>query len=354
MTPAQTLGRAALVLAGGLLQTLLVVGLWPLRTRGQERRAVAEAFAALGRYAATAPHRAPSRTPSPSPRRRRRSTTPTRWRRTTSCRASARCSTSPSGPAWTSPRCPGPGPSSASRPVRRRRGRRPADGLGRAGPHRHRGRPVDPGPAVALALGDHPAKRPPASTEPLRGGTALEERLPPHVAAVSRGLRGQLRAAARLVGRLDADEDSLTHDRPAPPGQRPLPPGAWPVLTLRANLNLQLGVVPACDPAGGRAGGGRGAVHPAAAGARLLGRPAPRWWCCARTTGARCPAGRADPRHPGRVGGRDRDRRPAAPRTLDARRAGGRLRVPVRGHAPAPATRSSRRSSPATSCSSSR
>ena len=77
-------------------------------------------------------------------------------------------------------------------------------------------------------------------TEPLRGGTALEERLPPDVAAVSRGLRGQMRAAARLVGRLDADEDSLTDDDATAPASRaPFIPVRGPVLTVRANLNLR-------------------------------------------------------------------------------------------------------------------
>jgi hypothetical protein len=57
---------------------------------------------------------------------------------------------------------------------------------------------------------------------------------------VSRGLRGQMRAAARLVGRLDADEDSLTDDdASAPTSRAPFIPVRGPVLTLLANLNLR-------------------------------------------------------------------------------------------------------------------
>ena len=76
-------------------------------------------------------------------------------------------------------------------------------------------------------------------TDPLRGGTALEEQLPGHVAAVSRGLRGQLRAAARIAAGLEADEDPLTDDGPPPAAHRPFMPVRGPLLTVRANLNLR-------------------------------------------------------------------------------------------------------------------
>ncbi|MEO7276310.1 MAG: FUSC family protein, partial [Vicinamibacterales bacterium] len=47
--------RAALVLGGGLVQTLLVVMIWPLRRFSAERRGLATAFRSLARYAADIP-----------------------------------------------------------------------------------------------------------------------------------------------------------------------------------------------------------------------------------------------------------------------------------------------------------
>jgi uncharacterized membrane protein YccC len=51
MTFSQALLRAAAILAGGMLQTLLVVVLWPFGTYAVERRALQEAYADLGRFA---------------------------------------------------------------------------------------------------------------------------------------------------------------------------------------------------------------------------------------------------------------------------------------------------------------
>ena len=112
MTPQQALGRAALVLAGGLLQTLLVVGLWPLRTRGQERRAVAEAFAALARYAADGATRGalPEADPFADAATALSDANPLGQDRVRP--GSGRCSTSPSGHGWRSPPWAGRGPSS--------------------------------------------------------------------------------------------------------------------------------------------------------------------------------------------------------------------------------------------------
>ena len=66
--PAQALGRAALVLAGGLLQTLLVVGLWPLRTRGpgtpRGRRGVRRARPLRRRRRHAGPLPTPTRSPT--------------------------------------------------------------------------------------------------------------------------------------------------------------------------------------------------------------------------------------------------------------------------------------------------
>ncbi|RZS80025.1 putative membrane protein YccC [Motilibacter rhizosphaerae] len=50
MTPQQALWRAVLVAAGGLLQTLLVVAVWPLRTYGAEREGLATAYLALAEH----------------------------------------------------------------------------------------------------------------------------------------------------------------------------------------------------------------------------------------------------------------------------------------------------------------
>ncbi len=49
-------GRAALVLGGGLIQTLLVVMIWPLRRFRAERESLAAAFRSLAAYAAAIPH----------------------------------------------------------------------------------------------------------------------------------------------------------------------------------------------------------------------------------------------------------------------------------------------------------
>jgi uncharacterized membrane protein YccC len=51
-------GRASLVLAGGAIQTLLVVMLWPLRRFDAERTVVARAYTSLARYAETLAHAA--------------------------------------------------------------------------------------------------------------------------------------------------------------------------------------------------------------------------------------------------------------------------------------------------------
>jgi Fusaric acid resistance protein-like len=48
-------GRAALVLGGGLVQTLLVVMIWPLRRFSAERRSLAVAYRSLASYAAAIP-----------------------------------------------------------------------------------------------------------------------------------------------------------------------------------------------------------------------------------------------------------------------------------------------------------
>ena len=50
-------GRAALVAAGGLIQTLLVVLIWPLRRFAIERRSLAAAYQSLAAYAAMIPAR---------------------------------------------------------------------------------------------------------------------------------------------------------------------------------------------------------------------------------------------------------------------------------------------------------
>ena len=230
MTPAQALGRAALVLAGGLLQTLLVVGLWPLRTRGQERRAVAEAFAALGRYAAdgAAPGILP--TPTRSPRRRRRSPMPTRWARTRSCRRfrallnlaeRARVDIAALSRARVQLGLLGRDADAAVVDQLLASAERVLTGIGDA-------LATQGLPARAWRRATAPLTTTATTplTEPLRGGTALEERLPPHVAAVSRGLRGQLRAAARIVGGLDADEDATDRRPSRAAGATALPPGA--------------------------------------------------------------------------------------------------------------------------------
>ena len=47
--------RAALVLGGGLIQTLLVVSIWPLRRFSAERRGLATAYRSLARYASDIP-----------------------------------------------------------------------------------------------------------------------------------------------------------------------------------------------------------------------------------------------------------------------------------------------------------
>ena len=51
-------GRAALVFGGGLVQTFLVVVIWPLRRFAVERRSIAGAFRSLAAYAAMIPARA--------------------------------------------------------------------------------------------------------------------------------------------------------------------------------------------------------------------------------------------------------------------------------------------------------
>jgi uncharacterized membrane protein YccC len=53
MTLAQAAVRAAMVLAGGIIQTVLVVALWPVRTYRLERRAVEAAYLDLGSLAAS-------------------------------------------------------------------------------------------------------------------------------------------------------------------------------------------------------------------------------------------------------------------------------------------------------------
>jgi uncharacterized membrane protein YccC len=234
MTPEQALGRAALVLAGGLLQTLLVVGLWPLRTRGQERRAVAAAFAALGRYAGdrAAPGTLPDAGPFADATTALSDANPlgqdhvlSRFRALLNVAERARVDIAALSRARVQLDLEG---RSADVAV--------VDQLLAAAER------VLTGVAEALSsqsLPWLPSQETTAGlTEPLRGGTALEERLPPDVAAVSRGLRGQMRAAARLVGRLDADEDALTDESAAPAARAPSIPVRGALLTLRANLNL--------------------------------------------------------------------------------------------------------------------
>ena len=53
--PAGAAFRAVIVLAGGLVQTLLVVIIWPLRRFSVERQTIAAAYRSLGRYASTLP-----------------------------------------------------------------------------------------------------------------------------------------------------------------------------------------------------------------------------------------------------------------------------------------------------------
>ena len=53
--PAGAAFRAVIVLAGGLVQTLLVVLIWPLRRFSVERQTIAAAYRSLGRYASTLP-----------------------------------------------------------------------------------------------------------------------------------------------------------------------------------------------------------------------------------------------------------------------------------------------------------
>ena len=215
MTPQQALGRAALVLAGGLLQTLLVVGLWPLRTRGQERRAVAEAFAALARYAADGATRGalPEADPFADAATALSDANPlgqdhvlARFRALLHVAERARMEIAALGRAR-----------AQLGPRRSRRRGRPSSTSCWGRP---RGcSPASPRPWPAPGLpwqGSGVATR--GLTDPLRGGTALEEQLPGHVAAVSRGLRGQLRAAARIAAGLEADEDPLTDDGPPPAG----------------------------------------------------------------------------------------------------------------------------------------
>lgn len=54
-TPGQAATRAGLVLAGGLVQTLLLTSVWPLRRHPAERAALASVFDSLARYAAAIP-----------------------------------------------------------------------------------------------------------------------------------------------------------------------------------------------------------------------------------------------------------------------------------------------------------
>jgi uncharacterized membrane protein YccC len=236
MTPAQVLGRAALVLVGGLLQTALVVGLWPLRTRGQERRAVAEAYAALGRYAgdSAAPGALPDAGPFADAAVALNDANPLaqdhvlrRFRALLDVAERARVDIAALS-----------------------RSRAQLDLDGRSADLEVVDRLMTSAGQVLTGIADalsgphlpwrSSQEAAAGLTGPLRGGTALEERLPPEVAAVSRGLRGQMRAAARLVGRLDADEDSLTDDdASAPTSRAPFIPVRGPVLTLRANLNLR-------------------------------------------------------------------------------------------------------------------
>jgi uncharacterized membrane protein YccC len=54
MTSAQAAGRSLLVLIGGLLQTVLVVSVWPLRRFAMERETLGAVYRALARYASEA------------------------------------------------------------------------------------------------------------------------------------------------------------------------------------------------------------------------------------------------------------------------------------------------------------
>jgi len=235
MTPQQALGRAALVLAGGLLQTLLVVGLWPLRTRGQERRAVADAFAALARYAADGATRGalPEADPFADAATALADANPlgqdrvlARFRALLHVAERARMELAALGRAR----------AQLARDGRATEVSRVDELMGSAAR-------VLTGIAEALTgtrlpwHGSGAATR--GLTDPLRGATTLEEQLPGQVAAVSRGLRGQLRAAARIAAGLEADEDPLTDDGPPPAARRPFMPVRGPLLTVRANLNLR-------------------------------------------------------------------------------------------------------------------
>ncbi|GLW09452.1 hypothetical protein Misp01_45810 [Microtetraspora sp. NBRC 13810] len=55
MSPLNALGQASLVLAGGLLQIVFVVGVWPLRTNRPEREALAGVYRVLAEYAEGVP-----------------------------------------------------------------------------------------------------------------------------------------------------------------------------------------------------------------------------------------------------------------------------------------------------------
>ena len=137
--PAARCCARAIVFGGGLVQTLLVVMIWPLRRFSAERRAIAAAYRSLAAYAAQVrrpTRRAPephtfAATLSPSPIR-------SRSRGRAKCWFSRRCSTKRSGsaPAWRrSRRSSGAGRGEPARAPRSRRALRP-----RAGRDRRRAR----------------------------------------------------------------------------------------------------------------------------------------------------------------------------------------------------------------------
>lgn len=64
-SPLEALEQAGLVFAGGVLQTLLLVAIWPFRHFGAERKLLARAYAALAAYAAHLPFAALA-SPDPS------------------------------------------------------------------------------------------------------------------------------------------------------------------------------------------------------------------------------------------------------------------------------------------------
>ncbi len=91
------LGRAGLVLLGGLVQVVLLLTAWPLRRSPVERSALAQVYRSLAAYAAALPAGAAEPpTSGPSPRRAGRCGTRSRSCATSTPCCSSSCTTRPS------------------------------------------------------------------------------------------------------------------------------------------------------------------------------------------------------------------------------------------------------------------